>query len=558
MSLSSLKTFLITHKVECILGVLLFGLSFYNLGSAKFWHDESEVGTIANQIIRTGLPSVTYRDAVLPIARSNDFYTSSSQHLYRWQTWLMFYVAALGIKIGGATALAARVPFVIIGLLTLPFFYKLALQLTQSKPIAKLSILLLGSSTQYLILIRYARYYSLVMFFGVFATYSFLQLITKKSKVWNWTVLFIFSMVSLFYAHYLSFYGMLFGFGLYYIWSQIKRRKFSFTLLRTLLIHPFSVAVIVMIVCTTPWILIFRKGVSVDTHFIADDVVINMLRLFEKINRSVPLILSLTGLAVFTKYKTEEHAELNTSPIWLTVLLIASSFTVVAITTALNIPPSFTSELRYILPVYPFFFIFLAMFLQALFVCHKRLVIIFAVLVIGTNVFSLPVEALVQDTYWPLVQNRFAVRSYLYEFITQELIHGYVGPTAGILQLLDENKESGDAVFASLEGTSIIFDQPDLKVDNEYTFAVRKNKSFSPENFRDFDWVILRDGCSFDCIFKNSEDANTAKKILIDNFSRHEIPIYDYIVDNREEIPYHLFKTPTQDPHVVVYKNEHL
>lgn len=539
---------------------MLIFLSFYRIGNTKFWHDESEVGMIGKQILRTGLPLAEDSDGILPVALTNDFHTPWQPHLYRWQTWLMFYVAAAGMGVGGATEIAARFPFVCIGLLNLIFIYYLVKELIGDIRLAKVTTLLLGFSAQYLILIRNARYYSLIMCLGTLSVFFFLQCMrsylqdsVKKNKIVRSELGFLISMVALFYTHYLSFYGFFIAFVALYLALLLWKRKLqiSFSSLVWLGKRSFTWTIIGIVGFTTPWLMLFRKGISGGGYFSMLEAIQNVVTLATKLNRTIPLILVAGGLYVlFLRLSKEKRYAFQRFCVITILMLVMTSIFLVSLMVALHLPPSFAPEFRYVLAIYPLLFIFLGAALLKIYDNSKVIGIIFFAMVMLSNAFSLPLEVSLPESYWPLPQSRFSVRSYLFEYISKELKDGYAGPVDNITAFLSKREHSQQKVFSSLEGLALKFSLNNTKVDNAYTFSLRMNRPMVARDLLEYDWVIFRNACAIECSGLNETDVT---QVLEKNFIAFELNSFDYIVNNREEVPYHFFSSPVHPPHVVVY-----
>lgn len=546
------------HKIGyLIIFILLLFLSFYKLERNALWHDEAEVGMIAKQILQTGLPSVGDGIHFLPIIHSDDFHTSSSPYLYRLQTWIMFYVGALGMLVFGVSVQALRIPFVIFGLISLYLCYRLFILLANDHLKAKIAVFLFGFSVEYLILIRAARYYSLVFFFSSLSIYLYLKYFQlsqstqyiRKSQLY--LILFFFSMVGLFHTHYLSFYSFLFAFFIHFLLS-VKRSKYNF--IRTTIAHPFTFCGIALLFTTVPWIMWFwypaAQSNSINLQLI--DLLTGIWELLQNINRSVPLLICLIGILLIFIKKHSYTNEYIKKYEFLTIFIASVLFTV-SIVTASKLPPSIGPQFRYILGIFPLFFYFIAEAIYAIYKKNILATLILLFFLLFTNVFSILFETLTSEDYWPLPFDRMAVRSYLAEFISGELITGYVGPIDSIIAYMKSKVSARDKLFVSSEGISLMFTFPNTEVDNDYTFLRRVGRIITPSDLVMYDWLIFRDACPISCIFENEPEV---EKIIETNFNKIELPIYDYIVNNREEIPYHLFTTDTQYPHVVIYKRK--
>lgn len=531
-------------------------LSFYGLGRNSLWHDESEVAVIGRNILKFGIPVVWDGHSFLPIAHDSSFHSLSPPYLFKLQTWLMFYIAGFGMWILGPTIFAVRFPFVIIGLLSIYLFYKLTKFITTSVEISVIATLLISYSVQFLILIRQARYYSLVIFFSLLATYSFVRYCFTKShpKYNKFLVLFFASMLGLFHSHYLSFYAMFVGYFFFFSYFYgLRRTRLKIVQFIT---HPFIVAFFLLILATTPWLLFVRgyfpsSPLQLRALF---QVPNSFVELVKKINRQVPFLLFGLGTYYTFSLKRIRSSTRRMKYIFLLIVIFSCIFAV-AVTTSLRLPPSVHAEFRYTLAVFPLFFIFVAIVIDKAIKTSKFLGSFLLLGVLFTNIFSLPIESIVKEDYWPLTSSRLAVRSYIWEYIIYELLQGYIGPVDAIVNYIQPRMRSGDAVFASSEGVSLMFALPHLQVDNDYSLQRREGRDILVNDLLRYRWIIFRDVCFIECIFRD-ERALSVETILEQNYNRVELSVFDYIVQNREEIPYHNFRTVDYEPRVVIYERK--
>lgn len=535
------------NKYELFFLIVLALIYVVNINRSFLWQDEAEVGVIARHILHTGLP-VAGRDGIIPIANYDGFHTSWPPYIYVWQTWLMFYVGALTMFFGGESVFFLRLPFVVFGLFSLVIFYKLSYLVTHNKNVAKVSFILLSLSTQYIIFSRYARYYTLVFFFSLLAIYAFIRYFIVKERKRNQGYVFVVSMICLFHAHYLSFFGIFFGLILYMLLDNLS---FFSTFLKTQKvkshISQFLKYCTLILLFTIPWLIIFRaKYIFQDIQLFSSSYFSNLLHIPNKINRTVPLLLLVPSF-VLTLIRNNHYPKKEMK---LAAFLILATFTVVHLATSMDIPPSISAELRYVLGVYPLLYIYLGISIFYLSKISKLVGFLVLTLVLLTNVFSLPYEALIREQYWPMKEKRVSIKSYFGRYMLQELLNGYKGPTGSIISFINDSCYEHGSVFSTGEAISLVFHLPNFRHDNIYSFTKRYNRSISPEDLIQYDLVIFRNSCPISCVFKSQDEALS---IIEGNFEKITLPVFDYIVDNREEIPYHFFSKPVFKPFVEIY-----
>lgn len=531
-----------------------FFLAIQSLGRNALWHDEAEVATVAKNLISWGVPTVWDGNHFLPIAHDSSFHAPGPPYLFILQTWLMFYIAAGALVLFGPSLAGVRLPFVIIGLLALYVFYRLAHFFTQNRRASVIATTLLALSVQYHLLIRQARYYSPVFLFSLlsvyfFARWSFPAADKKQSR--KFLVLYGISLLGLFHSHYLSFFSIIVGLVIYFCY-QYGRRRITYRPM-DFMMHPFILVNIFLIVLIVPWMLFVRQGLDIPrpTFSMVLSIPYSFLELLKKINRSAPLLIFLVGAGAIIAERARFSRLQLQKYLFLLFLLFLALF-IVAVTTSFQLPPSINPEFRYVLAVFPLFFLFIAYAVHFLYVRSKLVGVLLLLLLVASNIFSLPIEAVFREDYWPLPASRLSVRSYLWDYVRYELLEGYTGPVDAVVDYLRGHIRVGDKAFISSEGVSVAFSLPQLEVDNDYTFEREVGRNFTPEDLLSYRWIVFREVCPIECIF--GDEWRTAESLLKQHYNSIRLPVFDYIVQNREEISYHTFRTLDYEPRVVLYE----
>jgi hypothetical protein len=142
-------------------------LMFWDLLSGRcLWQDEAETALLGKNIISFGLPYAW--DGTNLVSQENGREFGPGPHVYdimpaalwRWSPWVQFYLAACGMSVFGYTTFAARLPFAIFGLLTIPLTYLLSVRFFGSRVVGRLSALFLTFSVPFLLHARQARWCS--------------------------------------------------------------------------------------------------------------------------------------------------------------------------------------------------------------------------------------------------------------------------------------------------------------------------------------------------------------------------------------------------------------
>ena len=183
-------------KILLVIFIIACALIFPKLGDRRLWQDEAETALIAVNVLHTGLP---FGWDGRRLVTQNDGQEMTESYLWAWTPWLMHYIAAAGIAVGGENSFGARWPFALLGCVSFPLFYWLVRRMSDSRPLAIVAVALLLSSVQYLLLMRQCRYYALLpaAFFLSLAGYQALP--TKRG-----TVALGIGLVLLFHSNYVS------------------------------------------------------------------------------------------------------------------------------------------------------------------------------------------------------------------------------------------------------------------------------------------------------------------------------------------------------------------
>jgi hypothetical protein len=226
--------------------VIVSYLGFTGVSNNFFWDDEAQVGFIAKNFVKIG--HLTGWDGRNLLSCRNG--TLIDNNFRSIDPPLAYLVAALSYKLFGNNTFTARYPFVILGLMTLVFFWTLLKQEFGAFYHAHLyGMALFGLSYSFLLNIRQCRYYALCLFFSVVSYLLFVRCI-RKGGVPCFIALGL-SLSLLFYSNYLLFAcfsgALLVVFAVYHI--KHATRSFYWKA---------CLAVIVAGVCTVPYAMHFR------------------------------------------------------------------------------------------------------------------------------------------------------------------------------------------------------------------------------------------------------------------------------------------------------------
>ena len=150
-----------------VLAVLLVLLSafllFWRLDGVPLWRDETTTANWGRLMAESGVWIPRVFDGEQLIVQAADGHDVNSHLLPAMQSWLQFYVSAVGFKLLGVSTWSARAPFALLGAATLFVLYRVGVVLFGGgvRPLMLPSIGLL--SIYFLYAARSSRYYVLIL-----------------------------------------------------------------------------------------------------------------------------------------------------------------------------------------------------------------------------------------------------------------------------------------------------------------------------------------------------------------------------------------------------------
>ncbi|MBU0755890.1 MAG: glycosyltransferase family 39 protein, partial [Planctomycetes bacterium] len=186
------------HK-PLLIGLLILSsvLFLSNLGNQYLWQDEAQTALVGKTVLSQGIPKgydgLNYLSQEMGAEYGDDY-------LWKWHTWLSFYVVAGSFKAFGVNTFAARLPFALFGLASVFMVFGLCRALWGNRKIAFTAAYLTAICVPFLLLSRQCRYYSMAVFFSLWGLLAYLGLIHKKKRASFWLILAAFF---LFHTHYI-------------------------------------------------------------------------------------------------------------------------------------------------------------------------------------------------------------------------------------------------------------------------------------------------------------------------------------------------------------------
>lgn len=148
-------------------------LVFPNLGRQALWQDEGQTAVVAQNVLRTGLPSASDgKNLVSIFADHRDIRSGISI----WQPFVPVYAAAGTMAIAGQNAAAARFPFAAAFVLLVVLTYRIVLRWSRDRQAALITAVLVAGSVVLLLHARQCRYYLLAPLLNLLIVHSYLRL----------------------------------------------------------------------------------------------------------------------------------------------------------------------------------------------------------------------------------------------------------------------------------------------------------------------------------------------------------------------------------------------
>jgi hypothetical protein len=474
-----------------------------NLDNFYLWQDEAQTALLGRSVLKNGIPYGT--DGINFFSQECEAEYGES-FIWKWHTWLPFYIVAASFNIFGESTLSARLPFAMLGVATILFTYLVSSEILQNRRAAYLAMSLLILCIPFLILSRQCRYYSPAAFFSIFCIWSYLGIL-KGSKYAN--VFFVLSALLLFHTHYIYTASLL---ASVFIHSYIFYK------------HKFRIIIILCIVIailSLPWIIwlsdmqyVQRYGqVTSNIKLMILKFLYYLIQIFVYIFS--PFIFTVTITTWFiAKFKNKPFKFNNTISINNKIYILVFFTLITIVLLAICSPaPYFRYQAPIISPI-----IIVACWVIELTIQLNRIA---GYLMIFSFIYF-------QPTY-----------DYLYE-----ISHDYNGPIEGIVKYLNTNAGDSDMVLITYGDMPLKF----------YT-KLKIRGGLACDNISEIsnpEWIIIRTHaiCNADLAVKNF----IVNNIDLTKYKTIEINYPDFPYENRESPEDHQFKTPTNVKNIQIYR----
>jgi len=519
--------------------VLFIGalLLFCRLDDIYLWQDEAETAIVSRNLLAYGLPLST--DGVNWVQQaSRSFIEFTRDYVWIYHSWLQYALTAVAFALFGPTTFAARLPFVLVGLATIYFFYYFVLRWLGDRLIARVATVLLLFCVPFILLLRQCRYYSLAAFFTLLVLDAFLRLRSGQ----QWAVpYFVLSAVLLYHSHYGAFFPTVAALCLYLFLSHVERMTLSRAL------EAFALIAVLVL----PWAS-FMRVLNRGQPFRPDRFLAHLGQYCVYITAWIfPLVLAL-GLAIAWKRRCSTGwFVLNATQ---TIFCQVVSLVIVVNILVLSASAAFDWVFfRYVVHLIPLLLAMLAIVIVLLMrhwpvAAYAMLVVLLVSNALHMLPYGLPgMKRLDLNKLWPGSPSFRALaevwnkaghfRSDVWMYAL-ELTHSYEGPNEGLVAYLATHAKPGETVVINYEDLPLMF-YTELRVLGGPS-GHGLNSGLRP------DWVIDRK-------YGPYRD-RLAEIVATDRYERIEIPYPDIRWENRPEPGVHHYLTVQDETAVVLYR----
>ncbi|MGI9589752.1 MAG: hypothetical protein ACR2P8_00175 [Myxococcota bacterium] len=473
-----------------------------NLGNRFLWQDEAQTALIAKTVLDGGIPRGTDGRNSFSQEQGAEY---GADGIWKWHTWLSFYPVSLSFALFGETPFAARLPFALFALATVPLVFAAGRTLWRDRHAALAAALLLSLSVPFLLLSRQSRYYALASLLSLWGLRAYARLGAARAAPWA----LLAAAVLLFHTHYV----------------------YAATLLATLLLHaaccerqrlrPVLWVSAASAAQAVPWIWWFasirlspeKAGSFLDLSDTLLHVWSYTGLLFGVLFAHGAFLLLPLLLAGLRGFRGEPVWQVSRET-WSGVVLLALYGTVTILLLSLLSPLYYV---RYLTPLLPPLFLLAGLWLAALW--RESRAAAAAVVVLFAATGSLPA-------------------------FLHEITHDYDGPIEGIVGFLEEHAEQGDLV-AMVYGDLPVKFHTGLRVVGGLT-----GEDLGPAAEARF--VILRRHLVNEA--SATVHRELAELLRSGDYRRHVLAAPDIAFENREDPQLHRFRTVRAAPPVAIWE----
>ena len=153
-------------------------LLLWRLGTPLLWQDEAETANVAENLLHRGVPTPWDGEHLVTQQEGHDAVRVGGTIVWAWHPWPQHYLAAAGLALAGdrlGRTAAARLPFALLGLLTVPLVYawRRGPTVAAERSEALVTTAIYALSIGFVLYSRQCRYYPLLYLGGLLAFWAY-------------------------------------------------------------------------------------------------------------------------------------------------------------------------------------------------------------------------------------------------------------------------------------------------------------------------------------------------------------------------------------------------
>jgi hypothetical protein len=493
-------------------------LIFPSLDDRYLWDDEAETALLAKNVLRFGVPVAWDGTSLISQECGTDY---DANYLWRQTPWLPIYITAGTFSLFGSSTFTARLPFALLGLLSVPSMYLLGRRLFGDRLIALVATGSLALSVPFILHVRQGRYYAVAIFAAIWALHFFFLLPTRRRLAATGLAA---ALAALFHTSNLLFLALVAGLMLGFFILRFDRA-----------VAPWLVAALAAAtVVSLPWLFGADMGEKGGSLFVRNSPWIFVANMAWYAGRTelyaFPALLLVAALGA-TAMVTGARVDLRSPRARTCVFLVAVAVVHIAIVAL--VPFVFFRYLITLLPIWALLQGWAVGWLAA-----RSRVLAVAILLLAL----LPDRA-------DLVRGRFSITLVKY---LDEITHHIPGPVEAMVTHLRTAARPGDRVFISYG---------DLPLRFYTSFEIRGGQGCqSLAGWPAPDWVFFRYFFRFRPAVTGVErdEERTLQylrtHVTLPRYKTFTLPVIDRIWENIPEPERHVFRVPGNWPPITVYE----
>ncbi|MBF0565893.1 MAG: glycosyltransferase family 39 protein [Nitrospirae bacterium] len=413
-----------TTILLCLIFIVGAFFYLYRLDSRVLWEDESITANLAVNILKYGIPMGDDGKNRLVFNSPGDI---NKENVWVYSPWLSEYITAVSFAIFGKNEFAARLPFAVLGFLSVVFLFYVVWDIFKDRRMALIALLLLVTSEILILHSRQCKYYAIAVFMQVLFIYGFYMVLKRKRPG---IVFIVIALTCQFYSNYMFVPGNL----LLLLFAGLVFRKkypgvFYDVIMAAMIVSVFA---LIWVIYAHLWVQFVNTGTGY-YHYYS-----KFLFYLMEINMAMFPLLLLLLLVYFRKSDFVVVNDVSKDMIFFILVMIP--FQIVFI---INFPIIFT---RYIIVLVPAFIVLQSLILRKTPPLLRYMVLgilCFTNLIGYVGLYSFkPVR-----TITPTIEVQLLRITLMNIFV--ERISPYVNRTEEVIAFLNENTQPGQSLLVS-------------------------------------------------------------------------------------------------------------